>query len=301
MTVLADAASTVATGSILLAIPFAFLAGLLSFFSPCVLPLVPAYLSYVTGMTGAELAELSERQQAAAAHTDTDGATAHADTEATDATTSTDATGDGAVLVDQRTAAATGLIRSRVLLGTVLFILGFSAVFVSFGALFGGLGAQLLEYQDVITKVLGVMTILLGLAFMGLIPGLQREARFHMKPAVGLAGAPMLGVLFGLGWTPCIGPTLGAVQTLAYTSATAGKGAFLSLIYCLGLGLPFIVAALAFSRSMRAFGWVRTHYALIMRIGGAFLIVLGVLLVTGWWTELSVELRVWVSGFETAL
>jgi cytochrome c-type biogenesis protein len=282
--IVADAAATVATGSILLAIPFAFLAGLISFFSPCVLPLVPAYLSYVTGMTGAELAELSEGSPPEPSRS----------REAADADGVTTATAAPAM-------ATTALVRSRVLLGTILFILGFTAVFVSFGALFGGLGATLLEYQDVITVVLGVMTILLGLAFMGLIPGLQREARFHLKPAVGLAGAPMLGVIFGLGWTPCIGPTLGAVQTLAYTSATAGKGAFLSLVYCLGLGVPFLVAALAFSRSMRAFGWVRRHYVVIMRIGGAMLILLGVLLVTGWWTDLSVELRVWVSGFEPAL
>jgi cytochrome c-type biogenesis protein len=146
-----------------------------------------------------------------------------------------------------------------------------------------------------------VATIIMGLAFMGLIPGLQREARLHVKPAVGLAGAPMLGVIFGLGWTPCIGPTLGAVQTLAYSSATAGRGAFLSFIYCLGLGLPFLIAALAFSRSMQTFGWVRRHYVLIMRVGGAMLIVLGLLLVTGWWTDLSVDLRIWVSGFEPAL
>jgi cytochrome c-type biogenesis protein len=270
---LADAATTVATGSLLLAIPFAFLAGLVSFFSPCVLPLVPAYLSYVTGMTGAELQELSQGSKAAP-------------------------DGDGSVATSTR---ATALVRSRVLLGTFLFVLGFSVVFISFGAAFGGLGSRLVENADVITRVLGVVTIVMGLAFMGLIPGMQREARLHVKPAVGLAGAPMLGVIFGLGWTPCIGPTLGAVQTLAYSSATAGRGAFLSFIYCLGLGLPFLIAALAFSRSMQTFGWVRRHYVLVMRIGGAMLIVLGLLLVTGWWTDLSVDLRVWVSGFEPAL
>jgi cytochrome c-type biogenesis protein len=270
---LADAATTVATGSLLLAIPFAFLAGLVSFFSPCVLPLVPAYLSYVTGMTGAELEELSQGSK---------GGTE----------------GEGGVATSTR---ATALVRSRVLLGTFLFVLGFSVVFISFGAAFGGLGSRLVENAEVITRVLGVVTIVMGLAFMGLIPGMQREARLHVKPAVGLAGAPMLGVIFGLGWTPCIGPTLGAVQTLAYESATAGRGALLSFVYCLGLGLPFLIAALAFSRSMQTFGWVRRHYTLVMRVGGAMLIVLGVLLVTGWWSDLSVDLRVWVSGFEPAL
>jgi cytochrome c-type biogenesis protein len=270
---LADAATTVATGSLLLAIPFAFLAGLVSFFSPCVLPLVPAYLSYVTGMTGAELEELSQGSK---------GGTE----------------GEGGVATSTR---ATALVRSRVLLGTFLFVLGFSVVFISFGAAFGGLGSRLVENAEMITRVLGVVTIVMGLAFMGLIPGMQREARLHVKPAVGLAGAPMLGVIFGLGWTPCIGPTLGAVQTLAYESATAGRGALLSFVYCLGLGLPFLIAALAFSRSMQTFGWVRRHYTLVMRVGGAMLIVLGVLLVTGWWSDLSVDLRVWVSGFEPAL
>jgi cytochrome c-type biogenesis protein len=295
VTVLADAATTVATGSILLAAVFAFAAGLVSFFSPCVLPLVPAYLSYVTGMTGAELAELSDGELP-------EGKRADESLPDAGALTGEQAVGAGATAVATASrTAAVARARSRVLLGTFLFVLGFSAVFVSFGAAFGGLGAQLLEYSDVITRVLGVMTIVLGLAFMGLVPWLQREARFHVRPAVGLAGAPMLGVIFGLGWTPCIGPTLAAVQTLAYSSATAGRGAFLSLIYCLGLGLPFIVAALAFSRSMRAFGWVRRHYAVVMRVGGAVLVVLGVLLVTGWWTDLSVDLRVWVSSFEPAL
>jgi cytochrome c-type biogenesis protein len=274
---LADAATTVTSGALLLAIPFAFLAGLVSFFSPCVLPLVPAYLSYITGMTGSELAALDGD----------DDATRKA--EAAAGTTLT------------RPAPSLARARSQAVLGTFLFILGFSAVFVSFGAAFGGLGATLLEYSDVITRVLGVVTIVLGLAFMGLVPWMQREARFHLKPGVGLAGAPLLGVIFGLGWTPCIGPTLAAVQTLAYSSATAGRGAFLSFVYCLGLGLPFLIAALAFSRSMRAFGWVRRHYTWVMRIGGGMLVLLGVLLVTGWWTDLSVELRIWVAGFEPAL
>jgi cytochrome c-type biogenesis protein len=177
---------TVLTGSLLLALPIALLAGLVSFLSPCVLPLVPGYLSYVTGLVGADLGQSR---------------------------------------------------KGRMFAGTLLFVLGFTAVFVSFGALFGGLGATLQEHANVITKVLGALTIALGLSFMGVIPGFQRDLRFHRAPTVGLLGAPLLGVLFGLGWTPCIGPTLAAVQTLAYNQASAARGALLTAVYCLGLGL----------------------------------------------------------------
>lgn len=278
MTTLADPAATVVGGSILLAAIIAFAAGIVSFLSPCVLPLVPAYLSYVAGMTGAEYAELAR------------------------AGTGGPATGgSGSSVAAPPDVRSVALLRSRVVLGTVLFIAGFTAVFVSFGALFGGLGAWLVDYSDVITRVLGVVIIVMGLAFMGAIPALQREARITSRPSAGLAGAPVLGVVFGIGWTPCLGPTLGAVQTLAYSSATAGRGALLSLIYCLGLGLPFLVAAVAFTRAMGAVRWLRQHSVLIMRIGGGMLIALGLLLVTGAWDALSVDLRVWVSGFSTAL
>lgn len=191
--------------------------------------------------------------------------------------------------------------RGQVLAGSLLFVLGFSVVFVSYGVLFGGAGSLLLEYADVINRVLGVLVIIMGLAFMGLIPGLQREWRMHRAPRWGVAGAPVLGLLFGLGWTPCIGPTLTAVQTLAFTEASALRGAILSFVYCLGLGLPFVLLALAFSRMARAIGWVREHYVWVMRIGGGMLVVVGVLLVTGVWTDFTVWLRVQVPGFETAL
>ncbi|TDC55703.1 cytochrome c biogenesis protein CcdA [Actinomadura sp. KC345] len=241
---------TVFSGSLVVAAPLAALAGLVSFASPCVLPLVPGYLSYVTGMTGADLA-------------------------------------------DQR--------RGRLLAGTLLFIAGFSVVFVSYGAIFGGLGRWLLEYQETITRVLGVVTILFGLAFMGLIPGLQRTMKSGRLPAAGLAGAPLLGVLFGLGWTPCIGPTLGAVQSLAVTEASAGRGALLSLAYCLGLGLPFVAAAIAYRWALGAFSAVKRHYPLVMRIGGGMLVLIGVLLVSGLWGDLNIELKSWISGFEPVI
>ncbi|GAA0223134.1 cytochrome c biogenesis protein CcdA [Actinomadura nitritigenes] len=241
---------TVTSGSLVAAAPLAALAGLVSFLSPCVLPLVPGYLSYVTGMTGADLAE-------------------------------------------QR--------RGRLLSGVLLFVAGFSVVFVSYGVAFGGLGRWLLEYQDQITRVLGIVTIVFGLAFMGLIPGLQRTMKSGRLPSAGLAGAPLLGALFALGWTPCIGPTLGAVQSLAISEASATRGALLSLAYCAGLGVPFVVTAVAYRRALGAFGAVKRHYPLVMRIGGGMLVLIGVLLVSGLWGELNIELKSWISGFEPVL
>lgn len=191
--------------------------------------------------------------------------------------------------------------RGQVLAGSLLFVLGFSVVFVSYGVLFGGAGALLLEYADIINRVLGVLVIAMGLAFLGVIPGLQREFRVHRAPTWGVAGAPLLGILFGLGWTPCIGPTLTAVQTLAFTEASALRGALLSFVYCLGLGLPFVLLAIAFSRMAAAIDWVRRHYVWVMRIGGGMLIIVGLLLVTGLWTDFTVWLRVQIPGFETLI
>ncbi len=241
----------VSSGSLWLALPIAFTAGVVAFLSPCVLPLAPGYLSFVTGLTGAELAG-SRR-------------------------------------------------RGTVLAGSLLFVLGFSVVFVSYGVLFGGVGSTLLRYTDVISRVLGIFVIALGLAFMGVIPGFQREFRIHRLPRWGVAGAPVLGVLFGLGWTPCIGPTLAAVQTLAFTEASALRGAVLSFAYCLGLGLPFVVLAVAFSRLAGAVSFLRRHSLVIMRVGGVLLVLVGVLLVTGLWNDLTVWLRVTAPGFETSL
>ena len=238
---------TVLSGSLVLAVPVALIAGVVSFLSPCVVPLVPGYLSYVTGLSGVDMAAVQ---------------------------------------------------RGRVLVGTLLFVLGFTAVFVSYGALFGGLGASLLTHLDVISRVLGVITIGLGLLFAGWLPGLSRDWRLRATPAAGLAGAPVLGVLFGLGWTPCFGPTLAAVQTLAITEASAMRGALLSAVYAVGLGLPFMFAAVAYRRALGAFGWVRRHQVWVMRIGGAMLVVLGVLLVTGLWGSLVASMQGWINGFE---
>jgi cytochrome c-type biogenesis protein len=194
--------------------------------------------------------------------------------------------------------------RSRVVLGALLFVLGFSVVFVGLGAAFGGAGRVFATHAKGITRVLGAVTIVLGLAFMGLLSRVSffsREFRLHALPATGLAGAPLLGVLFGVGWTPCAGPTLTAVNALAYDSGTAWRGAILSFAYCLGLGLPFVGAGLAFEKSMSAFAVVKRHYALVTRLGGGFLVLIGLLLVTGLWDRLVIHLQVWVGSFNTAL
>jgi cytochrome c-type biogenesis protein len=234
--------STALDGSLVVAIPVAMAAGLVSFFSPCVVPLLPGYLSYATGLSGADLADAR---------------------------------------------------RGRMFAGALLFVLGFSFVFVSFGALIGGVGEWLFEYERPITIVLGSLTILLGLVFVGVVPWLQRDWRIHRVPSVGLAAAPLLGVLFGLGWAPCVGPTLSAVLTLSVNEASAGRGALLTFVYCLGLGLPFIAAALAYRRMLGAVGWVRRHQQWVTAFGGLMLVAVGLLLVTGWWGELVGWVQSW--------
>ncbi|MFC8583976.1 cytochrome c biogenesis CcdA family protein [Streptomyces sp. NPDC090109] len=242
---------TVTSGALLLALPLAVLGGLVSFFSPCVLPLVPGYLSYVTGVTGTDLA-------------------------------------------DRR--------RGRMTAGAVLFVLGFTAVFVSGGALFGYFGSTLQEYRETLTTVLGVLMILMGVFFLGLMPWFtQREFRFHRKPVAGLVGAPLLGALFGIGWTPCIGPTLASVNALALEQASAGRGAILAFAYCLGLGVPFVLAAIAFRKALGAFGWVKRHYTWVMRIGGGMMIVTGVLLLTGAWDSMVATMQGWSNGFTVGI
>jgi len=228
---------TALSGSMLLALPVALAAGLISFFSPCVIPLLPGYLSYATGIAGGDLEDAR---------------------------------------------------RSRLVLGAVLFVLGFSVVFVLLGSLTGAAGAWLFTHVRELNRVLGVIMILLGIAFLGAFGFLQRDWRIHKMPAVGLAAAPLIGFLFGLGWTPCVGPTLAAINVLSVGEGTAARGALLSAVFALGLGLPFIAAALAYRRMLGAFAVIRRHQVLVVRLGGAMMILVGLLLVSGWW-DLAVQ------------
>ncbi|MGN6473539.1 MAG: cytochrome c biogenesis CcdA family protein [Mycobacteriales bacterium] len=278
MVILAGASSAfehAASGSLLLAIPVAFLAGLVSFLSPCVLPLVPAYLSYMTGLSAADLAADTQRVS----------------------------DGPGTAVAVEAQPSRPGHRRGRVLLGSALFVAGFSSVFILFGAFFGAVGAHLDAHAALVDRIAGLVAVVMGLAFMGWLPGFQREWRFHKLPTLGIAGAPLLGLAFGVGWTPCTGPTLGVVLSLAGdpNTATAGRGAFLTAVYCMGLGLPFVLAGLAFRRALGAFDAVKRHYAVVVRGGGLLLIAVGVLLVTGEWNTLSQHLERAFPGFTTAV
>lgn len=239
-------------GSMALAIPVALLAGLVSFFSPCVVPLLPGYLSYATGMSAAEVIEGRAN-------------------------------------------------RGRMLAGMSLFVLGFAVLFVAGGVAFGSLGGALIQHQRAISRVAGVITIVLGLIFAGLLPLGQRDLRLQRIPKVGLAAAPLLGVIFGLGWTPCIGPTLGVVYNLALNEGSAVRGALLAFVFALGLGIPFIVAGLAFAKMARTVDFLRRHQQSLMRLGGVMMIMVGLLLVTGLWDVLMGSVRTWAASFLTVI
>lgn len=239
-------------GQLLAAIPIALLAGLVSFASPCVLPLVPGYLGYVSGMSNGAR-----------------GKTAPA--------------------------------RSRVLLGAVLFVLGFSLVFVLIGAFAGTVGAFVVRWEDIITRVLGVVVIVMGLVFIGQFSFLQRTVKSTFRPATGLAGAPILGIVFAVGWTPCLGPTLIAINALSFETGSTGRGAILALFYCLGLGIPFLLVAAGLNWVTGSVAFLKRHIRAINIGGGILLVIIGALMVTGVWGMFMSKLGVVISGFVPAI
>jgi cytochrome c-type biogenesis protein len=247
----------VLSGNLLLAIPVALLAGLISFASPCVLPLVPGYLGFVGGFTGAG-----------------------------------GGTGEGAT--DRSN-------RNRLLLGVLLFVLGFGLVFVTFGLVFGLAGLLLNQWLDIITRVAGVVIIVMGLVFVGQFTFLQRTLKPQWRIATGLAGAPFLGIVFGLGWTPCFGPTLIAVNALSLEGGSPARGALLGAVYCLGLGIPFLLVALGFGWVSGSVAWLRRNIRVVNIVGGAVLVLIGLLMVTGLWQAMISSLGAVIGAFVTPL
>jgi cytochrome c-type biogenesis protein len=247
-----DPTAIATSGPLVLAAGVALLAGMVSFASPCVVPLVPGYLAYLAALVGADAPATTEDEPKKAG-------------------------------------------RARVLGAVGLFVLGFTLVFAAGVGGIVWLADYLWVNQEVMQRVGGVIIIALALVFVGFIPGMQRDLRIHKVPRMGLAGAPVLGAIFGLGWTPCIGPTLSGVLIIASsTGGTAARGFLLVLVYCLGLGVPFLLIALGARWTVRANGWLRRHTRTIQLVGGGLLFVVGVLLVTGLWGELTSWLKITV-------
>ena len=236
------------SGGLLLLAPVALAAGVLSFASPCVLPLVPGYLGYVGGV-------------------DRSGARA----------------------------------RSRIVLGAALFVLGFSLVFVLTSVAFGAAGTFLVRYQDLITRIAGVVVVLLGIVFIGGLGPLQQRFAPEWRPRAGLIGAPVLGAVFAVGWTPCLGPMLATIQGLALSSGSLGTAIALAVCYSLGLGLPFVLIAIGFGWATGAVNALRRHVRAINLAGGALLVVIGVLMITGFWGAAIGALQSSVASYVPAL
>lgn len=244
----------IGAGALWLAIPLAMLAGLISFVSPCVLPLVPGYLGFIGGAAGA-------KALSSASGTATQVAT-----------------------------------RRRMLLGVALFIAGFTVVFVGITALSGTVGVFVLQWSALITRILGVVVIAMGLVFLGFFGFAQREMRMQVSSTTGLIGAPLLGVALGLGWAPCMGPTLTAIVALSFNAGTPGRAALLGAAYSLGLGIPFLLLALGFGWATRTVGFLRRHIRAVNIAGGTLLIALGLLMVTGLWTQIMSRLTAVMSS-----
>ncbi|SON58985.1 hypothetical protein MSIMFI_00466 [Mycobacterium simulans] len=240
-------AEIAAAGPLLVALGVCLLAGLVSFASPCVVPLVPGYLSYLAAAVGVDEA-------------------------------------DGAVKAPARW---------RVAGSAALFVAGFTTVFVLGTVVVLGMTSTLITNQLVLQRVGGVLTIVMGLVFVGLIPALQRQVRFSPRQLTTVAGAPLLGAVFALGWTPCLGPTLTGVITVASATdgANVARGILLVIAYCLGLGIPFILLAFGSAGAVAGLGWLRRHTRAIQVFGGALLIVVGAALVTGVWNDFVSWLR----------
>jgi cytochrome c-type biogenesis protein len=279
------------SGPLLLAMPVALAAGAVTFLSPCCLPLVPGYLSYLTGMSGtavpapaADAAPVPAAVGAAAVGTAAAGA------------------GGAAVTVPVAgragpAAPATG----RAVLGTLLFVLGFSAVFAIEALALSSAALTLRNDDELLTRILGGVIIVLGLMFVGAFDRFSFSGRIfrpQFRPRAGLAGAPLLGAVFGLGWTPCIGPTLAAVLSLGVTTGSSGRAVVLAFVYALGLGIPFLLVAVAFQRGISLFGFFRRHGRLITQVGGIMLIAVGLLEVTGAWGSAVIWLQThWLAGY----
>jgi cytochrome c-type biogenesis protein len=244
----------IGSGALWIAIPVAMLAGLVSFLSPCVLPLVPGYLGFLGGA-------VAPRSTAAA------GAEGGTTTQTTETAT-----------------------RGRLVGGVLLFILGFTIVFILYTVLGGTAGVFLLQWGDLITRILGVVIIAMGLVFLGLFGFAQKEFRFHVDSKVGVVGAPLLGIALGIGWAPCMGPTLAAILALSFNAGDPVRAGFLGLAYSLGLGIPFLLVALGFGWATKAIGFLRRHIRVVNIIGGVMLLLLGVLMVTGLWTDIMSRL-----------
>lgn len=252
---------TVVDGALWIAIPIAMLAGLISFASPCVLPLVPGYLGFLGGAVGADPRRMSP--------------TPHD-------------SGDAVRSSRQSAAIVTG--RGRLVGGVALFIAGFTVVFVAMGVLAGTAGRFFLQYGDVLTRVLGVVVIIMGLVFLGVFGFAQRTFKPQVRSNLGLGGAPLLGIAMGIGWAPCIGPTYTAILSVSFAQGDPWRAVVLAIAYSLGLGIPFVLLAIGFGWATRSVAFLRRHIRIVNIIGGLLLIALGVLMVTGVWTSVMSQL-----------